>query len=112
MDGAGSGKDPDALGRLSSRWFTGGRPWLPLDPGYPSYHVEGLRNDPIFILMLCRRLIELRQHLALSIGREQARSPKAECNGGNSIMCWGLPIQESQSEQHTHANSSAEPALS
>jgi alpha-glucosidase len=49
--------------------FTTGRPWLPLDPGYGTCHVEGLSRDPTSILTLYRRLIELRRrHLALSVG--------------------------------------------
>ncbi|KLK94642.1 alpha-amylase [Microvirga vignae] len=72
--GLGLGRDPQ---RTPMHWdgsaqsgFTRGRPWLPLDPRYPSCHVEGLRNEPTSILMLYRRLIELRrQHMALSIGR-------------------------------------------
>ncbi|MXQ10657.1 alpha-amylase family glycosyl hydrolase [Microvirga makkahensis] len=72
--GLGLGRDPE---RTPMHWdgshqggFTSGTPWLPLDPGFPSRHVEGLRNDPSSILMLYRRLIELRRrHLALSVGR-------------------------------------------
>jgi alpha-glucosidase len=70
----GLGRDPQ---RTPMHWdgsahggFTRGKPWLPLDPGFPSCHVEGLRNEPASILMLYRRLTALRrQHLALSIGR-------------------------------------------
>lgn len=72
--GLGLGRDPE---RTPMHWdgsaqggFTSGRPWLPLDQSFASCHVEGLRNDPASILMLYRRLIELRQeHLALSVGR-------------------------------------------
>ncbi len=71
--GLGLGRDPE---RTPMQWdgsaqggFTGGRPWLPLDPGFPSCHVEALRQDPTSILMLYRRLIELRRrHPALSVG--------------------------------------------
>jgi alpha-glucosidase len=71
--GLGLGRDP---ARTPMHWdgseaagFTSAKPWLPLDPRFPSCHVEGLRNDPASILMLYRRLIELRrQHLALSVG--------------------------------------------
>jgi alpha-glucosidase len=72
--GLGLGRDPE---RTPMHWdgsaqggFTSGRPWLPLDPHFPACHVEGLRNDPASILMLYRRLIELRRrHPALSVGR-------------------------------------------
>jgi len=72
--GLGLGRDPQ---RTPMHWdgsvhggFTNGRPWLPLDPSFPSCHVEKLRNEPASILMLYRRLIELRRrHLALSVGR-------------------------------------------
>ena len=72
--GLGLGRDPQ---RTPMHWdgsahagFTNGRPWLPLDPIFPSCHVEKLRNEPASILMLYRRLIELRRrHLALSVGR-------------------------------------------
>ena len=49
--------------------FTSGKPWLPLDPHFRSCHVETLRHDPTSILMLYRRLIQLRRkHPALSVG--------------------------------------------
>jgi alpha-glucosidase len=72
--GLGLGRDPE---RTPMHWdgsaqggFTSGTPWLPLDPTFAICHVERLQNDPASILMLYRRLIELRrQHLALSIGR-------------------------------------------
>jgi alpha-glucosidase len=72
--GLGLGRDPE---RTPMHWdgsvqggFTSGRPWLPLDPTFASCNVEGLRNDPASILMIYRRLIELRRkHLALSVGR-------------------------------------------
>ena len=72
--GLGLGRDPE---RTPMHWngsveagFTSGQPWLPLDPRFPSCHVEGLSQDPTSILMLYRRLIALRrQHLALSVGR-------------------------------------------
>lgn len=49
--------------------FSRGRPWLPLDPSYPSANVEVLSREPRSILTLYRRLIELRRrHLALSVG--------------------------------------------
>ena len=49
--------------------FTSGKPWLPLDPHFRSCHVEALRDDSTSILMLYRRLIQLRRkHLALSVG--------------------------------------------
>jgi alpha-glucosidase len=71
--GLGLGRDPE---RTPMHWdgsaqggFTSGRPWLPLDPGFPSCHVEALRQDPTSILMLYRRLIGLRRrHPALSVG--------------------------------------------
>src|SRR3712207_4129857 len=49
--------------------FTAGKPWLPLDPNHASHHVRALSEDPRSILMLYRRLIELRgRHLSLSVG--------------------------------------------
>ncbi|MBM1174721.1 alpha-amylase family glycosyl hydrolase [Microvirga arabica] len=71
--GLGLGRDPE---RTPMHWnesaqggFTTGKPWLPLDPRFRSCYVEGLREDPASILMLYRRLIELRRrHPALSVG--------------------------------------------
>ena len=71
--GLGLGRDPE---RTPMHWdgsdqggFTSGKPWLPLDPRCRSSHVEGLRDDPASILMLYRRLIQLRRrHPALSVG--------------------------------------------
>lgn len=71
--GLGLGRDP---ARTPMHWdgsahngFTSGKPWLPLAPHFRPYHVEALRDDPNSILMLYRRLIQLRrQHLALSVG--------------------------------------------
>jgi alpha-glucosidase len=71
--GLGLGRDPE---RTPMHWdgsahggFTSGRPWLPLDPLFRFRQVEGLRDDPASILMLYRRLIQLRrQHQALSVG--------------------------------------------
>jgi alpha-glucosidase len=71
--GLGFGRDPE---RTPMHWdgsehggFTTGRPWLPLDPGFTTCHVEALSRDPTSILTLYRRLIESRhRHLALSIG--------------------------------------------
>jgi alpha-glucosidase len=72
--GLGLGRDPE---RTPMQWdgspnagFTGGRPWLPLDPSYPARNVKALAEDPMSILTLYGRLIELRrQHPALSVGR-------------------------------------------
>ncbi|MBJ6125698.1 alpha-amylase family glycosyl hydrolase [Microvirga splendida] len=71
--GLSLGRDP---ARTPMQWdssahggFTDGSPWLPLDPGFRSRDVEGLSKDPDSILMLYRRLIELRRrHLPLSVG--------------------------------------------
>jgi alpha-glucosidase len=71
--GLGFGRDPE---RTPMHWdgsqnggFTMGRPWLPLDPGFASCHVEALSRDLTSILTLYRRLIALRRrHRALSVG--------------------------------------------
>jgi alpha-glucosidase len=69
----GLGRDPE---RTPMHWdgsdnggFTTGRPWLPLDPGFATSHVEALSRDPSSILTLYRRLVALRRHhRALSVG--------------------------------------------
>ncbi|HEX2554992.1 MAG TPA: alpha-amylase family glycosyl hydrolase [Microvirga sp.] len=71
--GLGLGRDPE---RTPMHWdgsanggFTTGRPWLPLDPGFATSHVEALSRDPSSILTFYRRLIALRRrHLALGVG--------------------------------------------
>jgi alpha-glucosidase len=71
--GLGLSRDPS---RTPFQWdnspnagFTDGRPWLPLDPEFAIHNVQALRDDPISILNLHRRLIALRRrHPALSIG--------------------------------------------
>jgi alpha-glucosidase len=81
--GLGLGRDPE---RTPMQWdgsaqggFTSGRPWLPLDPGFPSCHVEALRQDPTSILVLYRRLIELRRrHPALSVGHYRPVEPQGD----------------------------------
>ena len=71
--GLGLGRDPS---RTPFQWdatpnagFTGGRPWLPPDPDYPSCNVESLRRDPNSILSLYRRLLSIRrEYPALNSG--------------------------------------------
>jgi alpha-glucosidase len=71
--GLGLGRDPQ---RTPMQWdgsdhagFTDARPWLPLDPGSRTSHVQALSQDPTSILTLHRRLIGLRRHHpALSVG--------------------------------------------
>jgi alpha-glucosidase len=71
--GLGLSRDPS---RTPFHWdgsrhagFTSGEPWLPLDPGYPERNVARLRDDPVSILSLYRRLIALRrQYRALTEG--------------------------------------------
>ncbi len=41
--------------------FTTGRPWLPLEPGYPSRNVEAQRRDPRSVWSFYRDLIALRR---------------------------------------------------
>jgi alpha-glucosidase len=71
--GLGLGRDP---ARTPMPWngaaqggFSSGKPWLPLDPAFTARNVDALSDDPVSILTLYRRLIDLRrQHRALSIG--------------------------------------------
>ena len=71
--GLGLGRDPS---RTPFEWdgtanagFTGAKPWLPVDPGYPVGNAEAQNGDPASILSLYRALIALRrERRALSIG--------------------------------------------
>jgi alpha-glucosidase len=71
--GLGLGRDPS---RTPFQWdttpnagFSDGRPWLPLNPAYPSCNVESLRKDPNSILSLYRRLLSIRrEYSALNSG--------------------------------------------
>lgn len=49
--------------------FTRGEPWLPIADDFRDNNVAVLRNDPVSILTLYRRLIEMRRaEPALSVG--------------------------------------------
>ncbi|MRS12259.1 MAG: DUF3459 domain-containing protein [Actinobacteria bacterium] len=53
--------------------FTTGTPWLPVDPSYPYWNVEGEREDPDSVLNWYRALLGLRRkHLALQTGTYRA----------------------------------------
>jgi alpha-glucosidase len=77
----GLGRDPS---RTPFQWnatpnagFSGGRPWLPLDPEYRTRNVESLRKDPNSILSLYRRLLSIRrEYLALNRGAFKLRNAK------------------------------------
>jgi alpha-glucosidase len=66
VPGLGIGRDPE---RTPMQWdtspnagfTTADHPWLPLAPDYREYSVECERQDPGSLLMLHKRLIELRQ---------------------------------------------------
>jgi alpha-glucosidase len=68
-----TGRDP---ARTPMQWddlpqagFTGGIPWLPVSPDYPSVNVAAQRDDPHSLFSLYRRLIWLRKASpALSLG--------------------------------------------
>jgi alpha-glucosidase len=78
--------------------FTRARPWLPLDPDYPSRNVAALNRDPTSILNLYRRLIEIRQsHPALSMGAFRLVGVQGgaivyarELNGERILVCLNL----------------------
>ena len=82
VPGLGFGRDPE---RTPMQWsggegagFTKGKPWLPIADDCKINNVEALREQPTSILMLYRRLIELRRaELALSEG-EFAALPAGE----------------------------------
>jgi alpha-glucosidase len=84
--GLGLGRDPS---RTPFQWdatpnagFSNGRPWLPLDPDYPSCNVESLRRDSTSILSLYRRLLSIRrEHPALNSGAFQLVSVQ-----GNALV--------------------------
>jgi alpha-glucosidase len=71
--GLGLSRDPS---RTPFQWdatvnagFSRGQPWLPLDPSYKTCNVQVLRQDPLSILNLYRRLLSLRrQYAALTSG--------------------------------------------
>jgi alpha-glucosidase len=71
--GLGLGRDPV---RTPMPWdstpnagFTTGTPWLPLNPDWLERNVERLAHAPESLLVLYRRLLELRRaHPALTIG--------------------------------------------
>ncbi len=71
--GQGFGRDPQ---RTPMQWdetpnagFTDGTPWLPLSQDHETRNVEALRRDPVSVLNLYRRLIELRRATpALRVG--------------------------------------------
>jgi alpha-glucosidase len=73
VPGLGLGRDPC---RTPMQWdatpnagFTTGEPWLPLSDNYPVVNVQAADADPVSILSLYRRLLELRRaHPALSAG--------------------------------------------
>ena len=73
VPGMGHGRDPE---RTPMQWtpaenagFTAALPWLPIADDHQSINVERESGNPISILMLHRRLIELRRReAALSIG--------------------------------------------
>ena len=65
VPGLGLGRDPE---RTPMQWdagpgagFTNGAPWLPIPPEYTSVNVAAQRDDPGSMLMLVRRLLELRR---------------------------------------------------
>lgn len=75
--GKGQGRDPQ---RTPMQWtpeeenagFTTGDPWLPLDKNWREINVEAQKKDPRSMLMLTKRLIELRRrHPALSVGEHR-----------------------------------------
>jgi alpha-glucosidase len=71
--GLGLSRDPS---RTPFQWdatqnagFTSGRPWLPLDPAYPTCNAATLQADSTSILTLYQRLIATRRgHAALQVG--------------------------------------------
>jgi alpha-glucosidase len=73
MPGQGMGRDG---ARTPMQWnssehggFTTGEPWLPVSPNFSEVNVEAERDDPLSMLTLYRRLIEVRRgHPALLIG--------------------------------------------
>ncbi|MET7246321.1 alpha-amylase family glycosyl hydrolase [Methylobacterium sp. EM32] len=79
----GRGRDPE---RTPMQWapglqagFSTVEPWLPLDPQAQTRNVECLRDDPVSILTLYRRLIALRrEYPALSTGAYRAVSVSGE----------------------------------
>ena len=104
--GLGLSRDPS---RTPFQWddspnagFTDGRPWLPLDPEFPARNVQALCQDPVSILNLHRRLIELRRrHPALSIGafwllgvQGDAIVYQREWSGETLLVCLNLGSRE------------------
>ena len=75
--GLGLGRDPQ---RTPMQWdttpqarFTTGMPWLPLAPDHRTANVHSLARDPQSILLLYKKLIELRRaNLALAVGRMES----------------------------------------
>lgn len=73
VPGLGLGRDPE---RTPMQWsaernagFSSGDPWLPIAEEYETINVECQRRDPLSMLTLYRRIIELRRkEEALSIG--------------------------------------------
>jgi alpha-glucosidase len=71
--GLGLGRDPS---RTPFQWdatanagFTTTRPWLPVDPTYPTSNASALRQEPTSILNLYQKLIALRRrHRAMTEG--------------------------------------------
>jgi alpha-glucosidase len=73
IPGIGLGRDPE---RTPMQWnaepnagFSTGEPWLPVAADYPKVNVENEREEPRSLLMLYRRLIDLRRgEAALEVG--------------------------------------------
>jgi alpha-glucosidase len=73
VPGLGFGRDPE---RTPMQWdasagagFTSGTPWLPLGTDYQQRNVARQQDDPRSMLMLYKRLIDLRRHSsALALG--------------------------------------------
>src|SRR5215475_9421928 len=66
--GLGLSRDPS---RTPFQWdatanagFSRARPWLPVDPTYKTCNVQVLRQDPLSILNLYRRLLSVRREYA------------------------------------------------
>jgi alpha-glucosidase len=74
MPGQGMGRDG---ARTPMQWnssehagFTTGEPWLPVSPNFSEINVEAERDDPLSMLTLYRRLIELRHEHPALLGGE------------------------------------------